>query len=101
MPTVTYNPDREKPPRNSTLTLNGVYLQRGVNKVSEEDLQKILAYDDIGYYKKLGAIELPEEIDLPSFIPKDTQPLETLRTRKPREKNIPLVNEQQPPAEKE
>jgi hypothetical protein len=101
MPTVTYNPDREKPSRNSTLTLNGVYLQPGVNKVSEEDLQKILAYDDIGYYKKLGAIELPEEIDLRSFIPESTQPTETLKTRKSREKNIPLVNEQQPPTDKE
>ena len=37
MPSVTYNPNREIPARNSTLTINGVHLKPGVNLLSEED----------------------------------------------------------------
>jgi hypothetical protein len=77
---ITYDPERERPvPRKASVTLNGVYLRPGTNEVSQEDLEKLLAYDGIDLYIKYGAIEIPpealpkQENILDSFVPTEVR----------------------------
>jgi hypothetical protein len=85
MPSITYNPNREIPARNSTLTINGVHLKPGVNLLSGEDFDKISSYDQIEVYKNWGALVFTEEVNLNSFIP---QELDTKQTSIPRKTRL-------------
>lgn len=68
---VTYNPQKEKPPRSKALSLNGVRLNPGVNVLSSKSYEKII--NNPGYQERVfwGAIA----VDNPPSLTNKEDPL--------------------------
>lgn len=58
MPTLTFHPHRQQPPRTGAQALDGLLLQPGSNTLSEAEMAKLRAHPAWAGLVELGAVEI-------------------------------------------